>query len=281
MDKVFEMYNNLKPLWDRPAIPADCYELTNIRSIANRGVGVEIEVEGLHNGAPKFDGNLWIVKGDNSLRDNGVEFVTRYGMRVGHVNDALKVFEKNLKKMPHSFSPRTSVHVHLDVRYFPFERLENLLVVYTVFEEALFRFAGGDRSSNIFCIPLRNTPYIAAPMQGNMMNQLHRWEKYSAINFTPIMKFGSVEFRHMPGTCDATKLWQWVLLLSSLVQWARDNRREVVQDRIMKIKNNSQYRHLMDDVFGNLAQFLVATPNELDASLSDAKQFFNFAKEVN
>ena len=77
--------------------------------------GIEIEVENVATMViDAYDRSYWNVVEDHSLRNNGLEFVS-IPLRGDQIERALTQFNKALPK-EHDFSPRTSVHIHMNVR---------------------------------------------------------------------------------------------------------------------------------------------------------------------
>ena len=85
--------------------------------------GIEVEVEHVPN--PRIDGTTyWTMTTDGSLRNDGVEFVS-LPIRMDQIEGALKQLQTNLPN-DHEFSPRTSVHVHMNVRDMTITQINNL-----------------------------------------------------------------------------------------------------------------------------------------------------------
>jgi putative amidoligase enzyme len=282
--RVFEMWmkrlGTMNHRLEKAPVVADIPERV-IMPLMNRGVGVEIEVENVDNDT-RCAG--WTVVPDGSLRENGLEFITTYGARVYEVKKLVDALAAKFAKQKVTFGARTSVHVHLDVRYFPVEQLEALLIVYTIFEDALFNFAGPDRKSNVFCVPFRYT-HMLENMNGGggLVRQLARMrenQKYCAINLAAVGDKGTVEFRHMTGNCDSDHIFKWVFILGLLLQYARRAKLPELHEKVKSIKCSSQYDDFKKEVFYSVANEIQCSPASLDESLSDAKLLFNVAQET-
>ena len=285
--RVCEMFRlNLGPLHER-FLNTVGFEREQVRipekpllSILNRGCGVEIEVE---NAIGVSGGGYWTTTGDNSLRENGIEYLTRYGWRVGNIKRALECLEEDFdnkrKANKHplfTFSERTSVHVHLDVRQFTNEQLSNLLVLYTLFEKPLFNYVLRHREHNVFCVPLTESDLMGE--SNAIWDLVMEWDKYCAVNLKSLRTLGTVEFRHMQGNCDAKYIWEWILLLSLLVRAAERMPSKDLRNMILAIKTQSHYEKLFNDVFRGYAGLLHWHPEIVDSAASDSKLFFNFLK---
>lgn len=252
----------------------------SLSRILNLGVGVEIEVEKVPEDVmPHLD--WWEAKRDGSLRNEGIEFVSSFGMRVGHLSEPLQKLCKIMNASRASigtfeFSERTSVHVHLDVRKLGPEEIKSLLLVYTIFEDSLFKFAGEHRKNNIFCVPVRYLAMSDLCYDGvRWGNFLHNWKKYCALNLLRVTDFGTVEFRHMEGNSNYERIMLWVLLLGSLIDYCRTRPAEAVMEEIKRLKYISHYHEYTKAVFGPFASLIGIDPVEFDFAVSDAKMFFN------
>lgn len=167
-------------------------------------IGIEIELEGNANGRwPTVEG--WDLKPDGSLRD-GMEYVFD-GPQSG--DNALGSIE-GLDQAMADFQPeptfRCSTHIHVDVRDLSWEQYERLVLLYMVYEDALFDHAQAYRRQSNFCIPFMANDWLAekfgrevigrADANHKFMGAQH-WPKYSALNLQTTSSFGTVEFRGM------------------------------------------------------------------------------------
>lgn len=197
-------------------------------------LGLEIEVEGY----PDEESNCiyegmsahWQVKGDNSLRNGGLELVFRRPLFGKDVKDALENMEQVMEENPPQLSERCSVHVHVDVRDLSINQLIRLILIYTLYERAIVKYHGSSRETNVFCLPFYIVPNglsaLGHCIQGDLSdNEFVRVagqairensEKYSALNLRSMFEFGSVEFRHMPGTVNKNKILEWINIILSM-----------------------------------------------------------------
>ena len=255
----------------------------DLLKLLNQAIGIEVEVENcpaVEDGAGNPFCAGWDAVPDGSLRNSGIEFVTKYGVRVGtsfeHINDLFRKMENFKKKVVapvFQFTERTSIHVHFDVRDMSMEELKSLLTLYVLFEDPLFKFAGEHRKHNVFCVPIR---FIAMSevAQGNLFHTIRNWKKYSALNLSRLLEMGTVEFRHMEGTSDTKRIKTWILLLASLVNYCRNIPNKRIEEEIKRLKYMSHYSEFTEKVFGPLAQKLTISPEEFDIAVSDSKFFF-------
>lgn len=188
--------------------------------------GVEVELEGLNRYNKKMD--YWDITSDGSLRDNGLEFKFIEPLFGEDIILALKELQASVTPYNPRLSLRTSVHVHLDIRDLYCKDLFNLTVLYLIFERALVKYHE-IREHNIFCLPYYlaeghllhlNSIICNFKIKEDLKLDLNRFNKdsskYSALNFSCIKEFGSIEFRHMPGSYSPTNILEWINIIHSL-----------------------------------------------------------------
>lgn len=217
-------------------------------------IGVEVELEGVmikqqRVGKPPLN---WNVIEDNSLKDAGREFTSP--MWSTHFEEQIKNLFDNLDR--YKISPRCSVHVHTDVTKYTKEQLKSLIVLYTIFERALFNFSGKRWNSN-YCVPVQ-TWAVGIKIREMDFNDLTRsFPKYSALNILPDNgKLGTVEYRHMIGTDNILLLKEWVNILVNLTKAAATYPFEQLLEDIKDMRNNSHYWELFQNVFKESAASL-------------------------
>ena len=185
--------------------------------------GIEIELENCRRldrfGFPP----MWVVEGDGSLRNAGMEFKSSrdYGL-----NDAksslnhLHIFLENNGIEPEA-NPRCGVHVHMDVRDMSHEQVYNLLCNYSMIEPTFFAYVnnyGEDREGSHFCVPYyhlrdRAAALMTAFKEYNIDNIQNFGRKYMALNVLPYLDFGSVEWRQFPAILPVTGISEWLDIL--------------------------------------------------------------------
>ena len=187
-------------------------DLTN--PLAPRYVGLECEIEGVrsHSGVGELGFN---VTTDGSLRNNGYEYITN----AITIPDAVNAFAKlhtTLQADPtQKFSPRTSIHVHVNCSAYDEEAVRRIIWLYALFEEAFFLMVDPERRDNIHCVPLTET-HLPAMYRDTMPRLVDRWSKYTALNIKPLSSYGTLEFRHMHGHDDPVLLQQWLGSINNL-----------------------------------------------------------------
>ena len=244
----------LKPRLEN--LPSELDSFTS--QIYNMGAGVEIEAEDvLHRDVMRnLLSNLWTFHEDPSLRGMSCEFVSRFGCRLGTVLDMVKHFyEVNaMLKTPITFGERTSVHVHIDARMFSRPQITTLAKLYLLCEDSLFAFVGGNRHHNIYCVPLLRV----FPFSGKSIHHYAKErDRYAAMNCASLMKYGTVEFRHLGGTDDAEKVRQWILLCGMLVRTAFIIPESSVNKMIEEVAEKSDTTEALEEIFREHARLLI------------------------
>src|SRR3990167_10439677 len=223
-------------------------------------VGVEVEVENVLSIDPGLLLCFWDMTEDGSLRNNGREFRT-WACPLLYMEPALRQLFYGLNS-DIDFSKRCSIHVHIDVRQLTLEQLVGMMLTYTAVENLLFRFASLERRRNIFCVPVTETRLLTSTWSDpiNMLMGINQvWQKYSALNMLPIQKFGTIEFRQMPGTANVKQLLIWIDLLSRLRVYAYKTPLKTIIETISSLNTSSRYKQFVESVFEELTVFLDTT----------------------
>lgn len=230
-------------------------------------VGVEVEVEGLdvelQRHIPLGFGKYWNLVHDGSLRNGGVEFVLKNPLSGKDLVDSLINLERRIKEEGWNpkMSDNTSVHVHLDVRNLSRDELRNLVILYTIFEKALFNYAGPDRRDNIFCTSFGDSQGIIELLAKQFDSSddmfhinLGNFQKYSSCNLHAIADHGSLEFRNHEGEFKTVRLLRWINILLSMHKY-------VTMKRIVPVNISGEISQIgigrfTKMVFGKFSNFL-------------------------
>lgn len=226
-------------------------------------VGIEIEVEKVKAFNDPF--LVWIYKADGSLRNNGLEWIS-YPIKGDCISAALLEFYSLLTKT-HHFSPRTSLHFHFDVRHLNVDQLTSVVLTYLSVESLLYKFVGGDRDKSVFCVPLYQTDMV-----NELVNYLrmkfreHRTGeyRYAGLNLDAVKKFGTIEFRHLGGTSDVSRIMTWINLLMCVYNYGLKNNLKSLIEEISQLNTNSFYIAYLNNVFGSHIVNLDLTDVKLD-----------------
>lgn len=217
-------------------------------------VGIEVEIEN-HQLRHQPNGNVWVIKGDGSLRNNGVEYVS-VPIQASWAPVALQDLLENALDKSCCFSPRTSIHVHLDMQQWEARQALDMLLMYTVFEGLFYKFTGRGRIKNIYCVPLFDTGMLASCMSKQFSTTLQGWSKYTGLNIIPLQSFGTFEFRHMHGTFDVRKVSIWIRLITKLAEYVRRTGTEAIQKILQGEMRNVDYREWIREIWGMDSEYL-------------------------
>jgi hypothetical protein len=212
----------------------DCLQKAGYRYNGYDGeVGIEIETEAKKPyDVPKS--KTWNVVPDGSLRDFGMEYVTKGPLHRHDVPSSLKEFkDKTVTFNLIEDSISTSVHVHINMLNEKPIVLANYLCAYYLVENILIRYSGPDRLSNLFCLPITDAEgqlqtaiqilqAIGNKRYKNVSVDLNNC-KYAAMNIAHISKLGTLEVRSFRGTTDILAIEKWVNLLLAIKDFAKQD----------------------------------------------------------
>ena len=205
-----------------------------------RLVGLELEFEGVvgitldephQTQTVNYVTPKWQAVKDGSLRNSGAEFVS-IPIPIGSVRAAVaELFSCFPSSKSWELSIRTGLHVHVDVRDFTLEQLRTLVMAYCLIEPALFNYVGSEREESVFCIPWYRAQQDCLTILGILDTKLLPQKciqmirepplsKYDAVNWCPISKFGTIEFRHSPSSLSAVDIAKWAEICESIVSVA-------------------------------------------------------------
>lgn len=239
------------------------------------GVGIEVEVE---NHALKLSPNDYVWRGvaDGSLRNAGIEYITK-PIPASFASIALQeLLGDCLNEKECCFSPRTSIHIHINMQDVETEIVQDIILLYSVFEKLFFRFTGRGRVKNIYCVPLTDTSCLDGLATLELNDARSKWSKYAALNLLPIAEYGTLEFRHMHGTFDIKKVSIWVRLLTSLCEYVIG--KEGCRTEIQQMSQGYDFASLLKSIFDTDAEYLKYQHfNDIKTSLGRVKTAFTEA----
>lgn len=220
-------------------------------------VGIELEIEDWNDNhdreCPGFN-----FTSDGSLRNNGIEAVT-LPVAIKQVRGLLNYFFGRFEITDGNYSERCSTHVHFNVEPLEWHQLASLCLLYQTVETLLFKFTQGDRENNIFCVPWNqcNQSYnVVANFQAQGPSIFRSWQKYSALNLATISEHGTVEFRHLGGTCDVDKIMTWISLLAKMFEYVLAHPYEEIKQSVLHMNTISNYREWLEQIFGTYMEHI-------------------------
>lgn len=242
--------------------------------MSNRLVGIEVEVEN-HELQQHPNPSAWVIKDDGSLRNSGAEWVTK-PISAMIARAALTDLLVNSLDSACCFSPRTSVHVHVNCCDLDVQKVPYLATLYVLFEKLLYRFAGRGRMKNIFCVPIQETEKLDSAFSVGVNNLVSQWSKYTGFNLHPLAELGTVEARHMHGTRDVDKLVVWIDLLTRMVDYVHripvDGLRGDIQ---MMIDGRAKVEEWLSGIFGpNYLHLGYSGLYDLESGIEAARRAF-------
>ena len=219
-------------------------------------IGAELETENCPNYGDTYQSLLaqvkFTVEGDNSLRGNAFEFISK-PMQSTHFLAALEDYFKLTKFTDVNYSDRCSVHIHVNCTDMTMEQISTVSLLYTIVEDIIFEFVGNNRDTNIYCIPwnqCRNHFNLIDNFLRDSNYTLASWQKYTAVNLIPLASLGTMEFRQMHGTSDLGKLTQWVNIIGALFKYGKSHELKDLIAKVMTLNNTSQYEQFFTEVLG-------------------------------
>lgn len=197
-------------------------------------MGLEIEVEQWQGAElPTTLNKSWELIRDNSLRNEGVEFVMRKPKHSAYLIKAISEISSFLDSHPFELSHRCSVHCHIDFRGADTDTLEKFFLLYMLLEPSLYTVSSKDRYNNIYCPGITHTTGLLqqaaigfAREEWTMLSS--SWNKYTGINLHPLISQGSVEIRTHQGTGSGEDLLLWTRILNYIYHAATQLDKETI-----------------------------------------------------
>lgn len=176
--------------------------------------GIEIEAEQYPTRRWTADASMlapyWRLEKDGSLRNNGVEFVSRPTPAAAMEDSAIMLYTQTGKHWRPSI--RTGIHIHSNMLGRTLAEVQRVCAYYAFAEPLLFDMVGVEREENIYCVPWYRAPTEAHNIRECLTEDIHRLRdlcKYTALFAGPLRNYGSIEFRHAPTFTTARELLSW------------------------------------------------------------------------
>lgn len=196
------------------------------RNLKEGDVGLELEVEA-DQPLPSVTG-AWKSKEEGSLRGYSMEYVTNGPIlcddnkfqTIKQLTDEINRPEYRVNKA----SPRTSLHVHVNVGKLTPNQTWTAATAYWLFENLLMEYCGESRKGNLFCLRAKDAEGSIRTCTRDLRSKTPFTTlktdiiRYAAQNMNAIPKFGSIEYRGMCGTTDAEVIDTWSTQLHNLVR---------------------------------------------------------------
>lgn len=231
--------------------------------------GIECEIESVE---PDQNFSNFISTHDGSLRNDGMEFIslpldkTTLLDSFTNLHANIELYEPEV-----AFSPRTSTHVHINCRTLKLDQTRQLVLFYALFEDFFFSIVDNTRRGNIHCVPLSET-FLPQIYKYPIDRYVKSWHKYTALNVIPLLKQGSIEFRHLQGTNNPALLNEWLTTLDNL--WHLCQRETLTPEALADHEKLKQWWRTL---FGHSPRVMALEPafsNIIQNSLLDVKFAF-------
>lgn len=259
-------------------------------------MGLEVELEGYHITSDRL-GSSWNIIRDNSLRNNGAEFVLRNPKQGQSLLNAISELTTHLQDHSYSISHRCSVHCHIDFRGDTVETVRKFFKLYMLLEPSLYTISSKDRYMNIYCPGLSHATHqlmwagCRLYSEDGLVLLAQRWSKYTGINLHSLTSLGTIEIRTHKGTASEEDLVKWVRVLNYIktsalyldeefldnvedcvelinIVFPEDLRREMLTDNLLQfwhsVKINRAYFNLMPQVLAKMPDRVAGDSNEED-----------------
>jgi len=238
--------------------------------------GLECEIENIDFWDDKVaQSGVWDITEDGSLRDSGREFISTPlpKDRLLETFDALhNLITYKSQDKTKRFSPRTSIHVHINCLDLETDSTKSIALWYALFEPIFFLMVDPSRRNNIHCVGLDQT-CLSESYNRPLNTMVQRWSKYTALNLIPLASIGTMEFRHMQGTDNVETLREWLNALENLWLYGQQN-----FVNMKAIKDDNAVQEAFKSIFKDSPSVLKYSgmlPELLSDSLLDIKLSFN------
>lgn len=201
--------------------------------------GIELEIENWPVPTRALEATGFNFTEDGSLRNNGYEAVSHPNSKAGILSTTAALWKK-YSITERNFSDRTSIHVHANVLNYTLENVKSLAIVYATIEDLIFSFVGEDRRKNIFCVPWTEAGLRIGTIN-NILEYTRTWQKYTALNLLTMRTQGTVEWRHMEGHCDITRLENWLTIIDEVMNYSRNVNPDELRKIIGGLNTTSEY----------------------------------------
>lgn len=197
--------------------------------------GLELEMEGRDLPLLRLHPH-WKVTEEGSLRNGGVEYVTKSPIREQNISPYINELYDLIKAEGGRIVPRAyraSTHIHYNCTAVPFVEILGIITVYTALEPLFLALCGEHRNGNLFCASSYDCgdlhQFLATALPNLVTHNMWMERgKYAALNTDPLTRLGSIEFRGFPSIDPALKgedvlLWtSWVKKIHEMVQAQED-----------------------------------------------------------
>ncbi len=231
--------------------------------------------------------NKWSSSGvsDGSLPSTGFEINTApasgdaFFNQINEINDALVLHGGHVDRS-------CGLHVHVDARDFTYSKMVNYIKIWRQVEEAMFRIVDPSRGASSYCVKVGDrfmqvlkesanfNETVDSILEGiygdrvrasDMKNSRRPGCRYLAINLHSWIYRGTIENRMHQGTVDGTKIKNWGLLNSALIDVASEVSQKELNEIVSSTAKGLEYQ---------LAFLVSIVPQEAKEWIIDRYKFF-------
>ncbi len=182
--------------------------------------GLEIAYRGYTHADSKTQYKL--VTDGSLVGSNPIECVSP--ILKGHTGEAsIKKMCKALNEVGATANRSCGLHIHFGLDGITDEHYVNIFKNYQVLEALIDSFMPVSRRGNNgnYCRSLRDYDFTNCRTKRDVM--LVICTRYTKVNSQSYDRHNTIEFRHHSGTCDSTKVLNWVNFLRGLISYSKEN----------------------------------------------------------
>lgn len=145
--------------------------------------------------------------------------------------EELEIVYSVLNKLGAKVDKTCGTHVHFDIAEFTYNNVKSFINLYKHYQPVINYLLPKSRRDNPYCNQIRNTTikrindYYETPRKEWDMRRLANiiGTRYSVINLSSYLKYGTLELRQHGGTIEFEKIEAWIVLMYQLLQFAETN----------------------------------------------------------
>ena len=143
----------------------------------------------------------------------------------------------------------------MGVSYLTIEQLITLVSAYIAAEKLFFNLSGADafRHNNSYCFPIVGSGATCDILTRGSICSTESLKKYKycALNVYHLRDYGTLEFRHHPGTKDIDELRAWMNAIGALHTYASNTPLAVHVKNLQEVSKTKDYPTFIERVFGH------------------------------
>lgn len=192
----------------------------------NEYLGIELELENVNDPTGQWSVGGWTTHQDASLR-NGIEFVTHPTQGAEQLETSIRNFFD--RHFTFESGPRTSTHIHINMRDSTDEVLASMVLVVYMIEDAIYQSVEESRKWGGYSVALAEMPtsrlrnLLSPTNHHSLLTAIaptRNADRYYGMN-TNMNRHGTVEFRYFPGGPTKQELCSWIDLVVSIKKAAK------------------------------------------------------------